>query len=454
MSRSLTNDFTTGSISKHLLTFSVPYLMSNLLQACYGAVDTIVVGQTVGSAGTAAVGIGAQLMIVISAACSGMCIGGTVTISQHKGMGDENGQIETIGTFFSLIFLVAVALSIMGIIFSAAIVNLLNTPQESVEQACAYLRVCCGGILFIFGYNAVCAVMRGLGNSKYPMYFVAIATVTNIILDVVFVVLMKMSSSGAALATVISQGLSFLLAIIFLIRQKNFVFKFKLSGFKLHADKLKMILGVGIPSMLQTMIVHASLLVITALINQYGLAASAANSIGNRLNNFFMLSRQAIAFAVGSIVGQNMGAGKPDRVARAVRLGVVFSVSAAAVLFALINIFPAATISIFDKSPDVISEGTRYIHIVSIGYLFMAPMTVYNNLAIGIGKSTRSMINSITDSVFVRIPLCFALSKALGMGLTGVYIGMAISPLAAVIMGWHYFHFGNWRSVSLLKKGE
>ncbi len=452
MSKNLTNDFTSGSIPRHLLKFSVPYLMSNLLQACYGAVDTIVVGQTVGAAGTAAIGVGAQLMVVITAACSGLCMGGTVTLSHHKGSGDTEGQIKTIGTFFSSLLIAAVILSVLGVLFSGTVVELLNTPVQSVDLANSYLRICCCGIVFIFGYNGVCAVFRGLGNSRYPLYFITIASVLNIVLDIVFVVILKMSSYGAALATVIAQGCSFLLALIFLIRQKNFIFRFKLKQFRIVSEKLRMILKVGIPSMMQTMIVHMSLLIVGSMINAYGLAASAANSIGTRISNFFILPRQAIAFATGNIVGQNMGAGKSDRAASTVKLGVVFSLSVAIVLFAIINIFPAVVTSIFDRTPEVITESERYIHIVSIAYLFMAPMTVYNNLAIGVGNSKRSMINSITDSLIVRIPACYLLGELFGLGLTGIYWGMAISPIAAVFMGWHYFHYGNWRNVSLLKK--
>lgn len=452
MSRDITNDFTIGSIGKHLLAFSVPYLLSNLLQACYGAVDTIVVGQTVGSAGTVAVGTGAQLMVILTAACSGLCIGGTVTLSQHKGLGDEEGQRTSIGTFFSISLIIAVTLSLLGILATSKIVYLMHTPSESVELACTYLRICCIGIPFIFGYNVVCAVLRGLGNSRNPLYFVAVASLSNIILDILFVIVMHLGSTGAALATVISQGVAFAVAAIFLIMQKNFVFTFHCANFMIVKNKLIMILKVGIPSMLQTMIVHISLLVVTSMINEYGLYASTANSIGIRLNNFFMLSRQAIAFAVSNIVGQNMGAGKSDRCVVAVKLGVLFSISSALILFSLINLFPIATTKIFDNSADVIAESSRYIHIVSFSYLLMAPMTVYNNLAIGVGNSTRSLINTITDSVFVRIPLCLIMRKYFYSELLGIYIGMALSPLPAVLMGWHYFHFGNWRTVSLIKR--
>lgn len=153
-------------------------------------------------------------------------------------------------------------------------------------------------------------------------------------------------------------------------------------------------------------------------------------------------------------MAQNMGACKPDRAEKAVKMGVVMSLGTAVALFALINIFPAAVTRIFDNTPDVVSECTRYIHIVSVSYLFMAPMTVYNNLAIGVGKSTRSMLNSITDSLFVRLPLCWILMKPCGLGLVGIYIGMALSPIVAVVMGWHYFHFGQWKEIEIFKSGQ
>ena len=452
MAATVSRDYTVGSISSHLLHFSFPLFLSNLLQACYGAADTIIVGHYVGTAGTAAVGIGAQLMIVLTAACTGLCTGGMVTLSQYRGAGDNIGQKKTIGTFFTMMFIIAIILTIVGTIASPSFIRSLNTPEESIEQATNYLRICCLGILFIFGYNCICAVFRGLGNSIYPLYFVAVAATLNIILDLVFLGPLKMKSEGTALATVISQGVSFIGAAVFLCMQKDMHFRPGLKAFIPDKEKVILILKVGVPSMCQTLIVQSSLLVVNAMINAYGLAEAAAAAIGNRIFNFFMLPRQAISFAAGNIVGQNMGAGKPDRAREAIRIGVIYSIIVAAAMFAFINLFPEFTAGIFNSSPDVIAESVKYIHIVSLSYLFMAPMTVYNNLAVGVGNSKRSMINSITDSVFVRLPLCFILSKVSGLGLTGIYIGMAVSPISAVLLGWHYFHYENWQEEHFIRK--
>lgn len=452
MDKGAANDFTSGSIPSHLIRFSGPFLLANLLQACYSAADVIVVGHALGSVGTSAIGIGAQVMVILTAACSGLCTGGTIALSQHKGARDLNGQQKSVQTFLILLFLSACGITLLGAATSDLIVRWMHAPAEAAAPAASYLRICCGGIVFIFGYNAICAIFRGLGDSVHPLYFIAAATVLNVILDVLFVFGLSLGVQGAALATVIAQGVSFLCSAIFMMRTQKRLLPRPGSRIGIDRSELLVILKVGMPSMFQTVLVHFSFLVVGAMMNQLGVIASAVNTIGTRISNFFLLPRQAIAFAAGNIVGQNMGARKPERAEQAIKIGVKLSTAIALLLVLLINLFPGLVIAIFDDTPGVVAEGTRYIHIVSIGFLLMAPMTVYNNLAIGVGRSTRAMVNSLTDSVFVRLPLCVILNYAAGLSLTGIYIGMAVSPLAAVLMGWWYFHRGNWRNEQLLKK--
>ena len=449
MASSLKTDLTVGNVVKQLAAFSIPTLLANILQALYGLADMIVVGRFVGEAGLSATGLCSEVMIVVSAASTGICTGGTVVLAQYMGIKDSDSQRKSISTLFILMGVIALALSLLGTTLTPYIVKLMQTPPEAVFQANKYLRWSCGGIVFIFGYNVVCAVLRGLGNSKVPMYVIGFASVLNVVLDLLLVGVFGMDAGGAALATVVAQGVSFAIALWYM---KGLIKDVVNGGFVFDVKKARLILKVGVPNMLQTTLVHISMVFVGAMISGYGVAASAASAIGQKMSSISTLARQAVSAGVSAMTGQNMSAGKTERVTKIVKTGVTFSLMANFLFFAAINIFPRFIVGIFAKEIQVIDEAVEYLHIVSFSYLLMAPMTIFNALAIGVGNSRQSMFNSLLDSVICRMPLCYIMGSV--FGIRGIYIAMAVSPISAVLSGRSYFVRGKWKKDFLLKRRE
>ena len=447
MAASLKNDFTVGNVVRQLAAFSVPTFFANALQAMYGLADMIIVGQFVGEAGLSAIGLCSEIIVVLSAASTGLCTGGTVVLSQYVGRHDDNNQKSAIVTLFALMLATAIVLSILGLVITPYIVHAVQTPPEAVNQAIKYMYYSCGGIVFIFGYNMVCAVLRGIGNSKIPMYVIGFASVSNVVLDFIFVGIWRMDAGGAALATVIAQGTACFLSLFFLC--KNGEIPLNTFLLKPERDKAILILRVGIPNMLQVTLVHISLIFVGAMISIYGVTASAASGIGQKMTSISILVRQSIGAGVSAMTGQNMAVGKFDRVEKTVKAGVVFSFSASMLLSLTLWVFPEGVAGIFTKDADVIHETVKYLRIIAISYIFMSPMTVFNSLAIGAGNARQSMVNSMLDAIVCRIPLCLIMDYC--FGLSGLYIATAISPLSATISGAYYFIKKKWQNDYLIK---
>ena len=304
-------DLTIGNVNGKLVRFALPLFGANLLQSFYSIVDMLVVGRIVGKTGLAAISNASMISFIINSICIGVTMGGTVLIAQYKGADDEQGQKETAGTLFALSFIASIIVTFIGLLVYAPLFSLLNVPSEAMEEACGYMRIICLGTVFVFGYNAVCSLMKGFGDSKSSLYFVAVAAVVNIVLDLLFVGPMEMGTEGAAYATIFSQGISLLVSVIYLKRE-HFVFDFKRESFAVKKDKLISILKIGLPAAVQMVIVNISYLLITGMLNNFGVSVAAASGIGLKVNTFAGMPCWAIGQAVTAMTGQNMGAQNLD----------------------------------------------------------------------------------------------------------------------------------------------
>ena len=264
-------DLTSGSVAKQLLLFAFPLFVSNALQAVYNVVDMIIVGQFIGGTGMSAVSIGGDLLHLLTFVSMGFSSAGQVIIARSVGSGDREEVRETIGTLFSFLLGASVIISVICFILRRPILNALNTPAESYAYAMDYMVTCIVGLVFIYGYNIVSAILRGMGDSKRPFVFVAVAAVLNIILDYLFVVIFHMEVFGAALATVIGQGVSFVASLVYLyVRRESFGFDFKLRSFAIHKRTLKPLVMLGIPMAIQSAAVTFSKILLIAWINLEG----------------------------------------------------------------------------------------------------------------------------------------------------------------------------------------
>ncbi|MBQ2897759.1 MAG: MATE family efflux transporter [Clostridia bacterium] len=444
------NDLSRGNVVKQLILFSLPFLLSNLIQTLYSVVDMIVVGQFAGTASMSGVNIGSQVTMLITNMVLGLSVGATVLIGQYLGAGDRKALKETIGTLLSTLIVLAAIITVVMIVVQEPLLRLIKTPAESFSEAKAYFFITMTGTIFIFGYNALSAIMRGMGDSKNPLIFVAIACAINIFLDVWFVCGLKMGASGAALATVISQAVSMVLCIIYLSKN-NFIFDFKLSSFAFHKERLKLLLKIGVPTSVQNIATSVSFLFLTTLVNSLGVVASAAVGAVGKLNGFAILPAVAMSSSVSAMAAQNIGAGKIDRAKKTMFTGMAIGMTISVIVFAIFNLFPEALLKIFGDDAEMIKKGAVYIHAFSFDYLIVPMVFCFNGLFIGAGHTTFSLFNSCVSSIFGRIPAAYILGMVLDLGLFGFGLGAPIASLISFVLGFVFYVSGKWKKMTIIK---
>lgn len=449
--KSMITDLTQGSVTRLLLIFAFPMLLSNLLQTVYNMVDMIVVGQYVGQEGLSAVSIGGDVQHCLMFLAMGISNAGQVILSQYIGAGNREKIKGTIGTMFTMCFGCAIALSVICMIFLDPILTVLNTPLESYEYARDYSCVCIYGTLFIYGYNLVSAILRGMGDSKRPFLFIAVASIVNLILDLVFVAALDMGPMGAALATVIGQGVSFIWALIHLYRNRvAFGFDFKLSSFRLDREVTPKLIKLGLPMCLQSAAIHVSQLFVNSYINAFGVTASAVTGIGNKLSAVTAVVTNALSTAGSSMVGQNIGAEKYHRIPRIIGVSMVIDVAFALILSFLTVFFPNTIFGMFNSEPAVLDLAMSYIPVAVLMYMGFAMRSPFFALINGSGNAKLNLIVGLLDGVVCRIGMAILLGLVMDMGIMGFWLGNAIAGYMPFVIGGIYFLTGKWKTSRLV----
>ena len=450
--KTIITDLTEGSVTRLLLIFAFPMLCSNLLQTVYNMVDMIVIGQFVGSEGLSAVSIGGDVQHCLMFLAMGVSGAGQVILSQYIGAGNREKIKGTIGTMFTLCFGCAVVLSILCLIFLDPILSVLNTPEGSYAYAKEYSLVCIGGTIFIYGYNLVSSILRGMGDSKRPFLFIAVASVVNLVLDLIFVAVFGMGPMGAALATVIGQGVSFVWAIIYLYRNKEaFGFDFKLKSFKPDPEITPKIIKLGLPMCLQSAAIHVSQLFVNSYINAYGVTASAVTGIGNKLSSVTAVVTNALSTAGSSMVGQNLGAQKYHRVPRIIGVSLVIDLAFALLLSFLTVFFPNAIFGLFNSEPAVLEMAMTYIPVAVLMYVGFALRSPFFALINGSGNAKLNLVVGLLDGVICRIGMAVLLGLVLDMGIMGFWLGNAIAGYMPFVIGGIFYLSGKWKTNKLIK---
>ena len=439
-------DLTQGRVSTQLLFFSLPFLLSNMIQSLYNIVDLLIIERYSGTTGVSGVAIGGQITMVVTYVIIGLCGGGTILVAQYIGMKKDQDVKESIGTLFSVLMMTALIVTVVVIAFSDALLHLINTPEASFEKAKDYLVICMLGTFFIFGYNAISAVLRGVGDSKTPLIFVSIACLVNVVLDLYFIRVLRMDAAGAALATVISQGFSMLLAVLHLYRKK-FVFDFRWKSFQIVPQKAKLIFRLGIPGSVQNLIVSGGFLMVSSITNSFGVSASSAVAFSMKVNQFAQMPAQSISAALSTMVGQNIGAGFFERAKKIFWVSIRLSMGLGILAFGLVQAVPEFFLGIFTSDASVIQEAIRYLRITSFDYLLVALIFPLNGFINGSGHTLFTMIPSIVSSVVVRVPIAFLFAKVMGLGLFGVGLSTPSGTISAVIICLIYYRSGAWKKV-------
>ena len=351
----------------------------------------------------------------------------------------------------SSLMLCAVGMSVLSLLLREHILTWLNTPAESWDQALAYATTCMCGLVFIYGYNIVSAIMRGLGDSKRPFMFIAIAAVLNLILDVVFVAGFQWEAFGAALATVIAQGVSFLTALAYLYKKRDrFGFDFSLPNFRIDIHELTILVKLGVPFAIRSASIMFSRLFVSSWINSYGVTVSAVTGVGNKINVIANLMGTAVTTAGSSMVGQNIGAEKYDRVRRI--LGSAFLINGVcfSILIAVILLFPRTVFGLFTTDTRVLALCMEYVIILVVTFVASALRDSMNAFTSGCGNYKFNFAVAIIDGLITRIGLSLLFGNALSMGYFGFWLGDAISGSMPFVLGTFYYLSGFWKKKSAI----
>ena len=388
---SLEKNLTNGSVLKNIAYFSLPYLLSYFLQTLYGLADLFIIGQFEGVASTTAVSIGSQVMHMLTVMIVGLAMGSTVCIGQAVGAGDKKHASAAIGNTVTLFMLVSVVLTAALVLLVDPIVSVMSTPAEAVDGTARYLTVCFIGIPFITAYNIISSIFRGMGDSKSPMYFVAIACIINIALDYLLMGVFSLGPSGAALGTTLSQMCSVLIALVVIIKKRMFP-DFRLRDLHPHKTTIASILQVGIPVAVQDGFIQVSFLVITMFANQRGLNDAAAVGIVEKLIGILFLVPSSLLSTVSALSAQNLGAGKPERARQTLRYAICITFSFGLVISIAMQFAAGAAVSLFTDEAEVVRLGT---HFCCSGFFCAC------------GLSGLSFLHNCISIVVARIPLAW-----------------------------------------------
>ena len=445
--KAIIRDLTTGSVPRTLISFSLPLFLSGLLQLVYNMVDMIVVGNFVGTEGLSAVAIGGEVLMLITFVAMGFSNAGQILISRYVGAKRTDLVGEMVGTLFTLLEGLAVIIMIIFLFTYQGIIAWLNTPEEIWEYTRQYSITCVYGVVFIYGYNLVSAILRGMGDSKHPFMFIAIASVINVVLDILFVGPMKMGPRGAALATVIGQAVSFFFALRMLYKNRAQIhFDFHPKHFRIGKNVIRNLLSLGIPMVIQSAAITFSMLFVNSYINTYGTVAVAVTGVARKLENMIGVVSQAISSAGGAMVSQALGARKTERVPKIV-FHAMWIVAIPAAIFALITLFrPDLLFGLFSQDPAVLTMAISYVPIAMIQYLGCVLRPPNFALINGSGNSKLNLAVALLDGIFTRIGLSLLLGVTFGLGIRGFWYGNALSGLVPFLIGTVYLISGRWKT--------
>lgn len=440
-------DLTTGHEGKSIFFFAMPMLIGSLFQQLYNTADSIIVGRFIGKEAMAAVSGANPIMFLLVAALMGVSLGFSILVSQFYGSGDLKKVKATIDTTYILLFIGSILISILGIVFGGPMLRLMNTPESVFSQSKLYLTIIFGGILFSAGYNSVSAILRGLGDSITPLYFLIIATILNIVLDLTFIVVLKMGVEGVALATIIAQAVSFIISIIYL-NKKHEVLKFKIKGIIYDNKIFKDGLRLGLPSGVQQMLFSIGNMALQFLVNSYGTSAMAAFGAGLRIENFISLPIMNLGSAVSTFVAQNIGAGENERVKKGIQESIKMTLVLAVIVIALILLFRENLIALFNTDKDVIKIGSSYLFIIGPFFLFIGTSFVLSSAMKGAGDSMFALISSIVSLWLGRLPASYMLSRF--FGTNGIWMGIPFGWTLGLIVTVIYYKKGRWKTKAIV----
>ena len=430
-------DLTEGKVWKVIVRFALPLLVGNLLQQFYNITDSIIVGQFLGKEALAAVSASFFIYYFIISLVIGVGSGTTVVISQLFGAKQYQKVQLAFSSFFIFMLVGGIILSIAGIIFAEPVFRLTNTPEEVIPQAVAYFRIYIGGTFLFVTFNSIISILRGVGESVRPMLFILITTVLNIAFDLLFILVFKWGIEGAARATVVSQGIGMCIALAYVnnthpllsIKKQDMLF-----DWKLFKESLK----IGLPTSVQQCAIALGLIALLGIVNSFGTNTLTAYGAAGKIDTIITLSGALAAFC-----GQNIGAGRLDRVKKGVQFTMYTNIALGLLTFAAVYLFGNEMMRIFTKDIDVVAIGKEYLLIIGGFFIVHGALNVYNGALRGAGDTLFPMITSLVCLWLIRIPLAYYLSSWLGRN--GIWWAIGISITIGLIVTFVYYKIGFWK---------
>lgn len=431
------NNFTEGNILKKLSLFMLPVLGALILQAAYGAVDLLVVGRFGSTAGLSAVSTGSQLMNLVTFMVTQLAMAATVLIARYLGEKKPERIGAVLGGTTVVFAILATVLFVLLVFFAHPIAVLMQAPSEALGLTTRYVRICGMGIFFIVAYNMLAAIFRGLGDSKSPLLFVLVACLINIAGDLLFVAGFKMDAAGAAIATVMAQAVSVVLAIVILLK-KDLPFTLKKSDFRLNPQCRKF-LQVGLPLALQEVLTQASFLALCAFVNRLGLTASSGYGVASKIVSFAMLIPSALMQSMASFVAQNVGASKPKRAKQAMFTGMGIGLVFGCAVFALVMLKGDVLAGIFSTDAEVVQKGFEYLKGFAPETILTAILFSMLGYFNGNNKTVFVMIQGLVQTLLVRLPMSYLMSIQPNASLTKIGLAAPVSTLVGVLLNTAFY---------------
>ncbi len=442
-------DLTEGKPGRLIFRFATPMLIGNVFQQVYNVTDSIIVGKFIGKEALASVGASFPIIFLLISLIIGISTGSTIIIAQYFGAKNNEKVVRTIDTLYIFLFFASLLVTIIGIIFSGPIFRLIKLPEELIPQAVLYLNVYLSGTLFFFGFNGISAILRGLGDSKTPLYFLIIATIANVFLDLLFIVVFHWGIAGAAAATVLAQAGAFITAVIHLNRTHPLI---NLSWRKLAWDKdiFYASIRIGLPTGLQQTFVSIGMIALLRIVNDFGTNVIAAYSVAGRIDGMAALPAMNLGAALSTYVGQNIGAKKMDRVKHGFLSTMKMSSLIALTTSALIIIFRYPLMKLFVSDTTVVAIGGNYLLIVASFYVVFSTMFVVGGVMRGAGDTLIPMFITLFSLWIIRIPLAAILSKPLGV--QGIWWAIPIAWFMGMSLSYLYYRTGRWKKKTLFRR--
>ncbi|HNY01528.1 MAG TPA: MATE family efflux transporter [Bacteroidales bacterium] len=443
-------DLSYGHEGRLIFRFAIPMLIGNVLQQMYNIIDSIIVGKFIGKEALAAVGTSGPIIFLLVSFIIGVTMGFTIAISQYFGAKQLDNVKRAIDTLYIFMFMTSLVVSVAGILVSPLIFRAIDLDPSIVPGARIFLNIFLAGLIFMFGYNGTSAILRGLGDSKTPLYFLAGSILLNILLVLLFVPVFHWGIAGSAIATVISIATAFFSQIFYLNRNHKVV-RFSLRGIQWDQAIFVKSIRIGLPTGFQQTFVAAGMVALYWIVNQFGVDANAAYSAAGRIDTFASMPAMSFAMALSTFVGQNIGADRPDRVKKGLRDTLLMSIGTSIVLSTIIVIFSRPLMKMFVSDPTVIAIGSEYLQIIGFTYVLFSVMFTINGLLRGAGDTLIPMFISLFSLWIIRIPVAWFLSHRTGLGLSGVWWAIPLGWMSGVVFYYAYYRTGNWKKKSVLR---